>query len=857
MANIRKSFNFRNGVQVDNDNFIVNANGLVGIGTSIPTEFLDVYGSNSGAVKVQGLTTSTTLGIAETANFYGDLKVGSNVVIDPTTGFISATKFVGDASGLTGIFALSTTGWVAQGVGLHTFRSIGIGTTNPEYSLQIGQNPLTESGVAIESSGNIRISGVVTATTFVGDVTGTATTANNLSDAANITTGTISDARLPNIVTSDINSSGVSTISALEVVSTLNVGGSQITMSGGIITATSFSGPITGSVTGVAQSATQLETARNFSLNGPISAPATSFDGTGDVVLNTSIGNTFSANTTGIITASIFSSTFASSNFLNVGIGTFEDLRINKTSPASVVLTSNENSSISIGQSVGAGNSSAQLLYTPGTGRLDINNYDVGGVSINLHEGTGAGTTEGFNIKYDNTKQFEVTYDGKVGVNRGGTSLTRNFEVGGDMFVSNDAKVAGIMTIGSGAFQVTFGDGSSLPVSDQQNFNTLSGISTFNALNVSNDLTVGQGVTAAGTGFFGGEVGIGTTNSNGFPTGPELLKGYVEGSIWSKNGFYTAGKVVITDKADGSLYIDDRVIPSTPIDYGAVVPYVDYGNFQVTTGGAAFLTNNILMVPGVGQPTVGFGTTNGGLIPASFLPGGNKYLTKVGINTYYARSIFDVGTGSTTMNSYFIPPSLTQSEVDIVSNLWDPGVSSGLTGHAESKKVTPDGVPLGSLIFNKTTEELQVSINSNTFAPIGIPLGAIIMWSGSIASIPNGWRLCDGNNGTPDLRDRFVLGAGGSYAVDVTGGRSDAVLPLHGHSISDPGHAHSYDGQTTETIVEGTAGVEVVDSNVGVTSTTSNVTTGITTTAQVGVALTGGENLPPFWALAYIMRTNA
>jgi len=57
MANIRKSFNFRNGVQVDDDNFIVNANGLVGIGTSNPTEFLDVHGT----AKITGLVTATNL----------------------------------------------------------------------------------------------------------------------------------------------------------------------------------------------------------------------------------------------------------------------------------------------------------------------------------------------------------------------------------------------------------------------------------------------------------------------------------------------------------------------------------------------------------------------------------------------------------------------------------------------------------------------------------------------------------------------------------------------------------------------------------------------------------------------------
>ena len=61
MANYRKSFNFRNGVQVDNDNFIVNANGLVGIGTSIPTEFLDVRGT----AKVSGIVSTADLFVTE------------------------------------------------------------------------------------------------------------------------------------------------------------------------------------------------------------------------------------------------------------------------------------------------------------------------------------------------------------------------------------------------------------------------------------------------------------------------------------------------------------------------------------------------------------------------------------------------------------------------------------------------------------------------------------------------------------------------------------------------------------------------------------------------------------------------
>jgi hypothetical protein len=70
----------------------------------------------------------------------------------------------------------------------------------------------------------------------------------------------------------------------------------------------------------------------------------------------------------------------------------------------------------------------------------------------------------------------------------------------------------------------------------------------------------------------------------------------------------------------------------------------------------------------------------------------------------------------------------------------------------------------------------------------------ITLWSGSIASIPSGFALCDGTSGTPDLRDKFIVGAGSTYAVDATGGSADATLPTHTHTntVTDPGHFHSY-----------------------------------------------------------------
>jgi hypothetical protein len=64
-----------------------------------------------------------------------------------------------------------------------------------------------------------------------------------------------------------------------------------------------------------------------------------------------------------------------------------------------------------------------------------------------------------------------------------------------------------------------------------------------------------------------------------------------------------------------------------------------------------------------------------------------------------------------------------------------------------------------------------------------VPAGAIIMWSGSIGSIPAGYYICDGNNGTPDLRDRFVVGAGNTYAVGNTGGFTSSVTSSVGTNL--------------------------------------------------------------------------
>lgn len=128
----------------------------------------------------------------------------------------------------------------------------------------------------------------------------------------------------------------------------------------------------------------------------------------------------------------------------------------------------------------------------------------------------------------------------------------------------------------------------------------------------------------------------------------------------------------------------------------------------------------------------------------------------------------------------------------------------------------------------------------------------ITMWSGAINNIPTGWALCDGNNGTPNLTDRFVVGAGSTYTVGAVGGEAThtlttAELPSHDHSFyawssSGSGGTHDYLKANVS------SGGQVGKERGAVSRTTSTEMVGSTGS---GVA---HENRPPYYALAYIMK---
>ena len=151
-----------------------------------------------------------------------------------------------------------------------------------------------------------------------------------------------------------------------------------------------------------------------------------------------------------------------------------------------------------------------------------------------------------------------------------------------------------------------------------------------------------------------------------------------------------------------------------------------------------------------------------------------------------------------------------------------------------------------------------------------IPAGVISIWSGATATVPSGWKLCDGSGGTPDLRNRFVMGAvAGSSSVGLTGGSKDAVAISHNHtgSTNSTGNHYHLQGEPSTgggsfhgmqnhgggdlkdraSLVAG-----LINHQAYITNTTGAHAHTFTTSTN-GVAGTD-KNLPPYYTLAYIMK---
>jgi hypothetical protein len=620
MANIRKSFNFRNGVQVDDDNFIVNANGLVGIGTSVPTEFLDVHGT----AKVTGLVTATNLAITGVSTFYSDVKVGSAITFNPSTGAVRATTFFGSAVGLTDIYAIAVDGWYVNAGNISTTSKVGIVTDFPNYSLQVGQDPLTGNGFSVDAiTGNVKTTGIITATKF----SGPGDDISNL-NASVITSGTLDNARLPQ----NINVSGVLTAYSftgfgtnLQGLNATNITNGTldnsrlpqnisitgiITTSTGVITSlTNTNLNNTGIATlGVANASRLLVSGVTTSIGGFVgnvtgtATTATSISGTPNIT----VGNITSSNidNTGIITSSSIISQSSSTGISTVstrlyaesiGVGTnspSSDIHIRRSSASILQVTSDTGEAIiAVGRSTTLTGSNGALIFGNTSGiypysdsrTLDIVNYDTGSLNYYLHYGSAGVGTGNFNWLYapnSTNPLMTLSYGGNLGIGItnptsklqvSGTVSASSLNVSGDLSAIGAGSSASVRTLYvlNGTSGILDASGNSI-IEDNENIYATSGVSTFFDIEVTNNgifnQRIGIGTTNPleplhiGGGSFEGEEDVVVINGDGIGIGTTSIKFGLGISAEGKNAIFGSVGIGITLQTENDLDILEEVI---------------------------------------------------------------------------------------------------------------------------------------------------------------------------------------------------------------------------------------------------------------------------------------------------------
>ena len=239
--------------------------------------------------------------------------------------------------------------------------------------------------------------------------------------------------------------------------------------------------------------------------------------------------------------------------------------------------------------------------------------------------------------------------------------------------------------------------------------------------------------------------------------------------------------------------------------------------------------------------------------------------------------------------------NFTGTEFTTVSTMTSGTVLTFTLDH--SYVSTSTGVKTGSVLVTGTnsisktiTTQIVVSTTGTikvpadtTFVHKVLPYGTILMWSGTVANIPTGWQLCDGSNSTPDLRDKFIIGVsadtGSTATTNITGsptfqgGTKDAIVVDHSHtstatnpgnfitgsvdSLTQGGGGSVFNNATGVFSLSGSTPTAALSYNPGGLQPTLNISAG-DHTHSITVNSTGttgtNQNLPPYYALAYIMK---
>lgn len=700
MANIRKQFNFRNGIQIDDDNLVVSSLGLVGIGTTIPTEILDVRGTTKivGLATIDQIYTSTlTANNVTISNLaLGDSIIGGGVSV--RSGIITGSNsgvvtYYGDGGRLLN---LPTSQWLDIDVGLG-FTSIyaqgyvGVGTVDPRFLFQISGTPNTSlvgftSGVGFSSEGNILATGIVTAYKFSG-------IGSNLTqlNASSIEYGTISNDRLPIInndrlssnisvsgiitaqtkfdgnLTGNVYSTGISTFTRLRSENSLQVG-SMITADAttGILTANTFVGGLVG-----------------------IASTARGLTGTPDITVARVVANSVNVgfSTAGIST--VYSAFHIGQNGSSLSIDSDGKVGINSSIPdrefqifkngsSSIEIVGSDSAEIIIGQNktnlLGIGNSTGSIRFGSSSKSFDLINNDAGNFNFILHRAVPiVGVQTGrFDWIYGQTNDeiMSLTYDGKLGI--GITNPQRTLEVVGTSTVTSDAYFGNDVFIENGLTVATLTIQGDIV---NTNINNGSGISTFFNLRVSNNFFNNNTNSQA---FFN-EIGIGT----------DIIRPDV------------------TVDADGATFVMNKLgvgITITSLQYGLDAENdVIEPDVQISQRDVLLLGSNLLLV----------GSTNlsgsGNIINP--VADGN-FTGCIGLNTAFPRCVADFSNPgiAATVAGYLLPPRITTIQR---STLQDLSIQTGTGTTAE-----------GAIIFNSTNKEFQ-GYSNNNWINLGITTSVI------------------------------------------------------------------------------------------------------------------------------------